>query len=320
MERKKENISISIVTTMFYSEPYLLEFYNRIKKTVEKITKNYEIIFVDDGSPDKALEMALEFHKQNNKVKVIELSRNFGHQKAMITGITNTIGDYVFLIDCDLEEEPELLSDFWKKLTKEENYDVIYGVQKKRKGGLFEKLSGFLFYYFFNKISNIKIPKNELVARLMNRNYVNALIKYNEEDPVFGGLAAHAGFRQFGVPVTKKHKGKTTYNSSRKIKLFVNTITSFSARPLYYIFLLGVTISFVSGLYILYLILLKFIMKESIVGWTSTIVSIWFLGGLMLFSLGIIGIYIERIFNQIKNRPFVNVRNYYGIKSLNRKK
>src|SRR5438105_104328 len=139
-------MKLSIVTTMYYSSNYLLEFYNRTVSIVNELKLPYEFIFVDDGSPDESLFAALQLQNSDSNIKVIELSRNFGHQRAIMTGLQYASGDYVFLIDCDLEEAPELLKDFWQKIKEQTKVDVVYGVQIKRKGTWFERMSGRLFY------------------------------------------------------------------------------------------------------------------------------------------------------------------------------
>ena len=152
-------MKLSIVTTLYNSSDYIEGFYDRITNTALKITGDYEIIFVNDGSKDDSLEKAVSLFQKDDRIKVIDLSRNFGHHRAIMTGLSHARGDYVFLIDSDLEEEPELLDIFWKELGNSTGVDVIYGVQEKRKGGLFERISGWFFYRFFNMVSDFKISK-----------------------------------------------------------------------------------------------------------------------------------------------------------------
>ena len=162
-------MKLSIVTTLCYSPDYVNEFYERVSKEAKKITDDYEIIFVDDGSSDDSLQKAVALYEKDIKVKVIELSRNFGHHKAIMTGLSYAQGDFVFLIDSDLEEEPELLGKFWAEMQKDDTVDVVYGVQKKRKGGWFERWSGEIYYKIVNKLGNMTIPKNIITARLMKK-------------------------------------------------------------------------------------------------------------------------------------------------------
>lgn len=304
-------MKLSIVTTLYKSSPYVNEFYERISVEAKKIADDYEIIFVDDGSPDDSLQKVITLHQQDSKVVVIELSRNFGHHKAIMTGLSHATGDYVFLIDSDLEEEPELLGKFWEVLHKDKDIDVIYGVQETRKGGWFEKWSGSLFWKLINFMSPIKIPSNLITTRLMTKKYNLSLTAYKESEIFIGGIWSHAGFKQRALQVTKGSHSETTYTLKRKLSLFVNSITSFSSKPLMYIFYIGLITTFISTIFILKLIIDKLFFGLAFKGWTSLIVSVWFFGGLIILLLGTIGIYLSKIFIEVKNRPYTIIRNTY---------
>jgi putative glycosyltransferase len=308
-------LKLSIVTTLYKSSPYVNEFYERISAEVRKITDDYEIIFVDDGSPDDSLNKAVELHRQDPKVVVIELSRNFGHHKAIMTGLTHANGDFVFLIDSDLEEEPELLSRFWEELQKNDNLDVVYGIQESRKGGWFERLSGELFWKIINFMSTIQIPPNILTARLMTKKYTHSLIQYKESEIFIGGIWAHTGYKQLGIEVKKSSHSETTYTFRKKIELLANSITSFSSKPLVYIFYIGLITTCISFAFILKLIYNKLFLGYAFEGWTSLIVSVWFFGGLTILLLGIIGIYLSKIFIEVKQRPYTIIKNIFEEKS-----
>ena len=305
-------MKLSVVTTMYYSAPYLDEFYQRIFSTIKKITDDYEIVFVNDGSPDESLDKALMIREKDSNVKIIDLSRNFGHHKAIMTGLSHTAGDYVFLIDCDLEEDPELLEDFWRKMNDENDIDVVYGVQKRRKGKIFERLSGWAFYKIFNLLSDVKIKKNLLVTRIMKKKYVDALIQHKEKVMMFVGLCELTGFNQKTITVKKKSKSTTTYNFLKKINMAVNALVSLSSKPLYMIFYIGSIMSFFSFFITIFFIFRKFFYGISISGWTSLIVSLWVIGGATIFSLGIIGIYLSKIFLEVKDRPYVIIKDKYS--------
>jgi len=305
-------MKLSIVTTLYCSSPYIDEFYERISKEAKKITDDYEIIFVDDGSPDDSLQKAVALHVKDKKVKVIELSRNFGHHKAIMTGLSHAKGDFVFLIDVDLEEEPELLGRFWNELQKSEDIDVVYGVQEKRKGNLIEKYTGGLFWKIINYLSNIPIPHNITTARLMTKQYNSELIRYKESELFIGGIWADTGFQQKAITVKKMSTSETTYTLRKKMALLINSITSFSSKPLVYIFNIGLITTLLSFLYILKLVFNKIFFNIAFEGWTSLIVSVWFFGGLIILLLGVIGIYLSKIFIETKNRPYSIIRNFYG--------
>ncbi len=300
---------LSVVTTLFYSAPYIEEFYRRTRDAAEAITADYEIIFVNDGSPDDSLAVAIALHELDKRVKVIDLSRNFGHHKAIMTGLMHARGEMVFLIDSDLEEEPELLNQFYEELEKSQT-DVIYGVQKKRKGKRFEQISGSVYYFLFNVLTGYKAAANVLTARLMSGDYVRALVEHKEQEFDIMGLWSLTGFKQTGVVVNKNFKGASVYNIRRKTSLFINTVTAFSSRPLLAMFMLGVIIFGASLTLFLLLLLLK-LFGGAVEGWTLAAASVWTLGGLIIICLGTIGIYISKIYIETKRRPYTIIRKIY---------
>jgi putative glycosyltransferase len=306
--------TFSIVTSLYNSSPYIEEFYARMKKAVESLTDSYEIIFVNDGSPDDSLTKAIAIQQQDSKVLVIELSRNFGQHKASITGLGYATGEYIFLIEVDLEELPEWIVDFYEKLMAE-NADVIYGVQEQRKGNTFERLSGELFYKIYNALSEVKIPPNHITTRLMTKQYVQALLQYRERELFIGGVYELVGFTQKPYLVTKLDHSETTYTLIKKLRLLVNAVTSFSAKPLWLIFWTGFLVSIFSFSFILYVVFQKIFWTVA-PGWTSVIASIWAVGGLIMLSIGIVGIYLKKIMEEVKERPYTTIRNIYKSKKL----
>ena len=303
-------MDLSIVTSAFYSAPHLEEFWVRSCAAAEKITDSFEIIIVNDGSPDNSLEVARALVAKDPRVRVIDLSRNFGHHKALMTGLAHSCGDLVFLLDSDLEEDPELLERFYREL-KATAADVVFGTQEKRKGNLFERLSGFLFFKIFNALSSHPVPTNEVTARLMNRKYVSALLQHREREMLLAGLWVLTGFTQVPLTVTKHCKSSTTYSLRMKIAQAVNAVTSFSNKPLVFIFYLGSGILCLSTGAALYLVIRRIFFDTLLLGWASLIVSIWMLGGLTICCLGIIGIYLAKIFIEVKQRPYTIVKDIY---------
>ena len=302
---------LSIVSTLYMSAPYLEDFHRRISSAAAKLTPDYQIIFVNDGSPDDSQRVAAALSEQDPRVILIELSRNFGHHKAMMTGLEFSDGDLVLLIDSDLEEEPELLGTF-HEILETNQVDVVYGVQRSRKGGWFEKMSGDIFYSFINALSPHHVPHNALTARLMRRPYVDALVAHRDQALFLAGIWASTGFRQMAAPVNKLSHSPTTYNLARKIRNLVDAVTSFSTAPLSLIFYLGCVISITAAGAGVYLVARVLFLGELLAGWASLIVSIWLLGGLTLFSLGVIGIYLSKVFVESKRRPYTIVRQIYG--------
>ena len=303
-------MTLSIVTTLYCSAPHLEEFYRRASAAAETITTDYEIVFVNDGSPDDSLSIALELFERDPRVRVVDLARNFGHHKAMMTGLRHARGELVFLIDSDLEEDPELLTAFAATLDAAAA-DVVYGVQAERRGEWFERWSGRLFFKLFNLMSDYPIPENLVTVRLMTRRYVSALLSHGEREMVIAGLWVLTGFRQVPLAVTKHSRSKTTYSLRRKIAVLVNSVTSFSSRPLVFIFYLGVAIGALAAAAAAYLVIRRVFFGILLPGWPSLIVSVWLLGGLILACLGIIGIYLSKIFIETKQRPYTIVRSVH---------
>lgn len=294
---------ISIVSTLYKSGSYIDEFYNRIKKVLNEIDEDYEIILVNDGSPDNSWERVEALSKTDSKIVGVDLSRNFGHHYAMWAGLESSKGDEVFLIDCDLEEPPELLLNFYKQFKEDKNIDVIYGVQEKRKGGLFERITGNIFFKVFNFISKTEIPKNVSTVRLMKRTYLKAVLSYRETNLVINGVFFSAGFNQVEYIFKKNWKKKSSYSLVRKLELFLNSIISFSSNPLYYIFIGGLLMSAMSFSFIVGILIYKIFNPGITSGWASTISSIYFIGGIIISSIGVLGLYIGRVFNEVKGRP-----------------
>lgn len=308
-----EPMQLSIVTSLYQSAPYLREFCNRAASIAAKLTSDYEIVLVNDGSTDDSLNVALAIIESDPHVNVIDLARNFGQHKAMMTGLANARGDLVFLIDADLEEPPELLQSFWEELHKTDA-DVIYGVQGTRKGNILERTTGSAFYTLLNLFSNYPIPANPVTARLMRSEYVHSLVQHRDREIFIAGLWAITGFRQIAVPVVKSSKGSTTYTLRRKLAMLVNSITSFSSLPLLYIFYLGCAIVVLAGIGGLYLMIRRLFFNVFLSGWLSVMTSIWFLGGLTIFCVGLIGIYLSKVFMEVKDRPYTVIRRIYSQK------
>jgi putative glycosyltransferase len=304
-------MELSIVTTLYRSAPHLREFHRRISSAAGQLTEDFELILVNDGSPDDAQQIALQLCQEDPRVSLIELSRNFGHHKAMMTGLEAAKGKWVFLIDCDLEEDPELLERFYKEALGS-GADVVYGIQTTRKGGPFERLSGAFFYWLINLLSDQPIPKNFVTARIMKQEYVRSLVEHRDHEIFIGGLWMLTGYHQVPLPIQKHRRGDSSYALRHRISAFVNSITSHTAAPLFLIFYLGGAICAVSGVAGLYLITVRIFFTPLRSGWPSLMVSVWFLGGLILFSLGVIGIYLAKVFSEVKRRPFTITRSVHG--------
>jgi putative glycosyltransferase len=301
---------LSVVTTLYHSAPYLREFCARASAAARQFTEDYELVLVNDGSPDDALAVALDLQRGDGHLRVIDLSRNFGHHPAILTGLAHARGEWVFLLDCDLEEDPEWLERF-EQVRMQTGADVVFGVQQTRGGGLLDRWLARLYYKVFNLLSSEAIPENVLTVRLMSRRYIHALLRHREVEFVLSGLWQRTGFHQVAVPVAKKVKGTTTYSPARKLAVLVNSVTSFSARPLYWIFYLGCVLFVLSTCYAVYLVVRRLFFGVMLEGWPSLMVSIWMLGGLVLLGQGVLGIYLSKVFMEAKRRPRTIVRAVY---------
>ena len=296
---------------MYGSEPYLEEFYHRCVSAVAQLGADYEMVFVNDGSPDGSLQTALRLRDRDPRVRVVDLSRNFGHHKALMTGLRRARGELVFLIDCDLEEDPAWLSRF-HQVMQEEHADVVYGVQQARKGGWFERVTGDAFFGVFNHLLTHPIPRNVITARLMTRRYVRALVRHRDRELCLAGLWVITGFTQRAVTVVKGSRNGAAYSTRKRVSVFVNALTSFSNRPLIYIFQIGIAVMLLSAAAAAVLFYRSVTGRIGVPGWASIMVSIWFLGGLTIFCVGVIGIYLAKVFTETKRRPYTVIRAEYG--------
>jgi len=305
-------MKLSIVATLFQSAPHINEFYQRASAAAKQLVdEDYEIVLVNDGSPDNSLDIAVKLTESDSHVVVVDLSRNFGHHKAMMTGLTYAKGQNVFLIDSDLEEEPEWLLSFAKKMEAEAS-DVVYGIQSKRRGGFFEQITGRFFYRVFRLLTGIAQPNNIITARLMSRRYVTALLSHRESELNIGALWIITGFKQCHQTVQKHSNSTTTYTLSQKFNHLVNAVTSFSSMPLVIIFYTGLFISVSALAYIVFLSSRYFFLSAPPDGYTSILVSIWFFSGLIVFVIGLQGIYISKVFSEVKQRPNTIIRHVYN--------
>jgi putative glycosyltransferase len=300
-------MKLSIVTTLYKSAAYVEEFHRRASEAALHITNEYEIVMVDDGSPDNSLDIACAIARTDCHVRIVELSRNFGHHKALMTGLEHARGELCFLIDSDLEEDPAVLSEFYAKL-QSDDADVVFGYQKERKGGWGERVTGRVVYRLFDLLLPYRIPLNAMTVRIMRRDYVDSLLLHRERQTIIGGLWVITGYKQIGVPTRKLSRSQAAYGLWHRWTTLIDSITSFSEIPLVAIFYLGIVICGLSGLVGLELLVQKFLFRRALEGWVSVMLSVWFLGGLLIFCVGVIGIYISKIFIETKNRPYTIVR------------
>ena len=308
-------MDLTVVAPLYRSEEFVEPFYRRIVDSAEKCVASFEIVFVDDGSPDQAGEKVRGLMREDERVRLVELSRNFGHHPAMLAGLSEAQGDLVFLIDVDLEEEPEWLSEFISDL-RENDVDVVVGVQQKRVGPWIHRITGTAFSKLFNLLSETQIPEDQCTVRLMSRPYVDAMTSLPESNLFMGGHFAWVGFRQLYKSVQKSTRSSpSSYSFIKRLSLFSNAITSFTSYPLKVIFYLGLSVTTFAAVFGIILIIWKLKSPEAfLLGWPSVMVSIWFIGGLLILFLGLIGIYVSKLYTEAKSRPPFIVRKVYGAK------
>jgi putative glycosyltransferase len=305
-------LELSIVSTMYRSLDFLERFLAECSDALKVIgCQRYEIVLVNDGSPDDSLRRALQFRETYAELVVIDLSRNFGHHYAMQAGLRHARGALVFLIDCDLEVAPASLATFYAKLQRTQA-DVVFGYQEARKGNWVERVTGSLFWKCFNTLSDTKISENVLTERLMSRRYVEALLQLGDYNLFLAGMMSWTGFVQIGIPVAKVQRpGQSTYTLLKRVQLMVDAVSSFSAKPLMWLFNAGVFITMVSFSYAAYLVFRKVIYGDALLGFTSVMALMLLSLGVLTTALGIVGIYLGRIFKQVQNRPTYIVKDVY---------
>ena len=297
---------VSVVIPMYYEEEVANECYNRLSGVLKKIENyEYEIIFVNDGSKDKTLEILETIAKEDKNVKIISFSRNFGHQCAVTAGLQYVTGDAIVIIDADLQDPPELIPDMLKLW--EEGNEVIYGKRKTREGeSKFKLLTAKMFYKTLNALSDVEIPKDTGDFRLVDKKVVDVVNSMPEHNKFLRGLFSWVGFEQKAFEYERKERfaGKTKYPLKKMLKLASDGIIGFSTKPLKLVGGLGIFSIALSFMILIYAIL-SFIFKWNNLtpGWTSIMVTVTFLSGTILISLWMLGEYMARIYDECKSRP-----------------
>lgn len=306
MNRKnpQPQFDISVVIPIYNEEKIIPELYDRLTKEVSSITNSYELIFLNDGSKDNSLLELIRLSEMDKGVFYINFSRNFGHQIAVSAGLDHCRGKAVVIIDGDLQDPPEIISELYSKY--KEGYDVVYAKRLKRKGEtFFKKFTAKLFYRILKKMTTTDIPLDTGDFRLIDKKVVDYLRLMPEQNKFIRGQIAWLGFKQTSVLYNRdsRKSGKTGYSISKMFRFAMDGITGFSDTPLTFVTRLGFFMSFVAFLLIIYAIYSHFILNITIEGWTSLIITILFIGGIQLISVGIIGEYISRINKNILKRP-----------------
>jgi len=303
----------SIVVPVFNEEKVLNEFYKRLAAGMDKLREDYEVIFVNDGSTDNSLKIMKKMNSDDERVKIIDFSRNFGHQIAITAGLDYASGEAVVTIDVDLQDPPEVIPELIKKW--KEGYGVVYAVRQKREGeSFFKKATASLFYRLFNRMTDIRMPFDAGDFRLMDRKVVDNLKQIREKNRYLRGLTSWVGFNQIGVSYErqKRFAGHTKYTLEKMLRFAFDAIVSFTIFPLKIATYLGFFVVGLSFLYIIYLIIIRFFVAGTAVeAWNLPVVAIILLGGVQLICLGILGEYIGRVGEEVRKRPLYVVREIF---------
>ena len=295
---------VSVVVPVFNEEEVLPLLYERLTATLAKTGMDWEIVFVDDGSSDRSWAMLAALQASDPRVVALSFSRNFGHQMAVSAGLDHARGDAVVFIDADLQDPPEVILQFVQRFR--EGYDVAYGVREQRLGeSLFKRATAALFYRTIRRITSVDIPADTGDFRIVSRRVADALRTLPEKHRFIRGLVSWVGFKQIGVPYVRQPRaaGETKYPLRKMLRFASDAVTSFSTAPLRLATTAGVVASLFAFLYAAFAIVRKLVDGTTVEGWASLIVVVAFLGGLQLLALGIIGAYVGRIYEQIKDRP-----------------
>ena len=300
--------SISVVVPLFNESAVYAEFYRRLTAALDQTGHDYEIILVDDGSSDDTFARIQASAATNPRVRYISFSRNFGHQAAVSAGLDAATYDTIVVMDGDLQDPPEFIAELLSKA--DEGWDVVYAVRRNRKEHLLFRLCYFLFYRVLQRIADVQIPADSGDFCVMNRNVADVLRRMPERNRFVRGIRAWAGFRQTGLAYDRDRRfaGRPKYSVGRYIHLAVDGIASFSQFPLRLCGYLGYLIAFLSIIGVVYSIISKMYFGWTPQGWTFTIIAIFFIGGVQLVMLSVVGAYIGRIYTEVQRRPLYVVR------------
>jgi polyisoprenyl-phosphate glycosyltransferase len=307
-------MELSVVIPVFNEETNIREVYQRVAAELESVACGFEIIFIDDGSTDSSVDQIASLHRLDPRVKLLSLSRNFGHQTALTAGMDHARGDAVIAMDADLQHPPALIGDLlghWK-----DGYEVVYTVRKDtRDATTLKRWSAKFFYRVFSALSGIDIPANSADFRLLDRRVVEAFRQIRERTRFLRGLVSWAGFRSIAVPydAPARHSGTSKYSTRRMMRFAIDALVSFSATPLYMAIYVGALMALLGCVYMFYVLYARLVTGNVVPGWTSLIILVSFVGGIQLIIMGIIGVYIGKIYEETKQRPLYLIRDTLGL-------
>lgn len=308
---------ISFVFPVYNEEGNIELLHKTMTKILHKLSDKYEteILYVNDGSKDSSFEILQKIQALDKRVVLINFSRNFGHQYAITAGLDYASGDAVVIMDSDMQDPPEVVLDLIREW--EAGYEVVYAQRRTRKDNFFKKVTAYAFYRTLSYLASINIPKDTGDFRLIDRKVVDTLNKFRETNRFMRGMVSYVGYKQKAVLFDRadRHAGATNYPLKKMIRLAFDGITSFSTAPLKLIAQIGYLISLIGFLGILYALFVKIFMPSTVMsGWTLTIISVLFIGGVQLLMLGVLGMYIGRIYTEAQERPLYIISSIHSSK------
>jgi dolichol-phosphate mannosyltransferase len=300
---------LSVVVPLFNESTLIKDLVNRVKKNITLLTEDYEIILVDDGSQDQTWELIEIECKQEERIKGIKFSRNFGHHYAITAGLHKSSGEWVVVMDGDLQDRPEVIPDLYKK--SQAGYDVVFVSRQNRPEKIYYRIAQKIFYWSLKKLSGVDFDSRQANFSIIHKKVVDAFMKFPENARFYGSTIKWLGFKRTFILADHgtRHSGKPSYTLKKRIKLALDIILSFSERPLKFAISCGLVLSSISILMAIWIVFGNFKWGYSVTGWPSVIVSVLFSGGFILTVLGIMGIYIGRIFQEVKGRPLYIIDN-----------
>lgn len=299
----------SIIIPIYNEEENIQLLHDRLHKVMIQLSASFEFLFVNDGSKDKSLELIKGLSSQHDYIKYIDFSRNFGHQIAVTAGLDQAVGNRIVIIDADLQDPPELILDMARNM--DEGFEVVFAKRKTRKGeNWFKLLTAKLFYRILRSITSIDIPLNTGDFRMIDRKIVEVLKQMPEQNKFLRGQISWIGFRQNYVEYDRdqRHAGETGYPLKKMLRFALDGITAFSDAPLKFVFTMGIVVFVLAFIMIIYTLYSWLFLDSTVQGWASVMVSILFIGAVQMIGIGIIGEYLSRMGNNVKDRPLYIIR------------
>ncbi|WP_338793463.1 glycosyltransferase family 2 protein [Bernardetia sp. MNP-M8] len=299
---------LSLVVPVYFEEECIKQFITETTKVLEEHSINYEIIFVDDGSKDNTVELIKTQALNNTNLKLVEFSYNHGKQAALTAGITYAKGDYLLMMDPDLQDPPIEIPNFIRKI--EEGYDLVFGVRKEKKDNIINVIFSKLFWWILEHFTGLNLPRGLAVMRIFNRRFTNQFLKYNESSRFIEGMFMHVGMKQTTITIEQRERfaGVSKFNFSRKLNLAFDAILDFSDLPLKNIIRIGSYMVMFGFFAAFFIIVAKLLLIDFQMGWASIMVSMLIGFGVQLIMVGIVGVYVGKIYKQVKQRPLYSVK------------